>query len=261
MPEVDSYLGALTDASITAMQQQMTALQLHAADIQTQIAAMLLQMQQVNNLSSYSATVIDQKLALKGDKVLVDQKAFISDLEQRAPATRTIAVSGLLQGGGSLAADRTISLPVATQAEAEAGTDDTRAMTPLRVAEAIIARSASNVKASCAGKVTWSGTVPTITYLRSQNIQSITIDYSTAVATVTFQSSFPSNNYVVLGSVSSGVYDSEYGGWVGTGTQAIGEALASGGSAAQPTLAGKTTSSVKLRFSNQPFFFSFVVIP
>lgn len=48
---------------------------------------------------------------------------------------RNIAVSGLATGGGSLDADRTIGVPVASQAEAEAGIDNTKAMTPLRVGQ------------------------------------------------------------------------------------------------------------------------------
>ena len=50
---------------------------------------------------------------------------------------RTVTGGGLATGGGSLAADRTITVPDATQAEAEAGTSSSKAMSPLRVAQAI----------------------------------------------------------------------------------------------------------------------------
>lgn len=53
--------------------------------------------------------------------------------------TRQVATSGLASGGGNLSADRTINVPIASQAEAEAGSIDTKAMTPLRVAQAIAA--------------------------------------------------------------------------------------------------------------------------
>jgi hypothetical protein len=48
---------------------------------------------------------------------------------------RTISTSGLATGGGDLSANRTITVAIATQAEAEAGTSNTKAMTPLRVAQ------------------------------------------------------------------------------------------------------------------------------
>jgi Phage tail fibre repeat len=50
---------------------------------------------------------------------------------------RSVLTSGLATGGGNLSADRTIAVPVASQAQAEAGTDNVTAMTPLRVAQAI----------------------------------------------------------------------------------------------------------------------------
>ena len=52
---------------------------------------------------------------------------------------RSIAAAGLATGGGDLSANRTITVPAATQAQAEAGTDNATAMTPLRVAQAILA--------------------------------------------------------------------------------------------------------------------------
>lgn len=63
--------------------------------------------------------------------------------ETRALRTTTVTGSGLATGGGNLTADRVIDVPVATQPEAEAGTLNTRAMTPLRVMQAIAARLAA----------------------------------------------------------------------------------------------------------------------
>ena len=54
-------------------------------------------------------------------------------------AERSIAAAGLATGGGDLSANRTITVPAATQAQAQAGTDNATAMTPLRVAQAILA--------------------------------------------------------------------------------------------------------------------------
>jgi hypothetical protein len=58
-------------------------------------------------------------------------------LAGKVPATRTISASGLATGGGSLSDDRTIDVPAASQNEAETGIDNTKAMTPLRVAQAV----------------------------------------------------------------------------------------------------------------------------
>lgn len=64
-------------------------------------------------------------------------------LATKVAASRVIATSGLATGGGDLTADRTISVPVASQSEAQIGTDNTKAMTPLRTAQAIAALGAS----------------------------------------------------------------------------------------------------------------------
>jgi Carbohydrate esterase, sialic acid-specific acetylesterase len=50
------------------------------------------------------------------------------------PATRTITAAVLATGGGDLTANRTITVAKATGAEAQAGTDDTKAVTPLALA-------------------------------------------------------------------------------------------------------------------------------
>ncbi len=64
---------------------------------------------------------------------------------------RLVGGSGItISGNGDLSADRTISIRIATQAEAEIGTNNTNAMTPLRTRQAIreqlvFARHAGNV--------------------------------------------------------------------------------------------------------------------
>jgi hypothetical protein len=60
----------------------------------------------------------------------------LADIGAVAP-TRSIAAGTGLTGGGDLSADRTIDADLASQAEAEAGIDNTKLMTPLRTAEAI----------------------------------------------------------------------------------------------------------------------------
>lgn len=56
---------------------------------------------------------------------------------------RSVSAAGLASGGGTLSADRTITVPKASQAQAEAGADDATAMTPLRTSQAIAALAPS----------------------------------------------------------------------------------------------------------------------
>lgn len=62
-----------------------------------------------------------------------------------ADELRTVTGTGGLTGGGNLQANRTIDINPATQAEAEAGTDNTKPMTPLRTEQWF---NHSNTKAS-----------------------------------------------------------------------------------------------------------------
>jgi hypothetical protein len=61
------------------------------------------------------------------------------ELGDRVPTSRTVTGSGLASGGGDLSANRTIAVPKASQAQAEAGADDATAMTPLQTKNAITA--------------------------------------------------------------------------------------------------------------------------
>jgi hypothetical protein len=56
---------------------------------------------------------------------------------------RTISAEGLATGGGTLSADRTITVPIASQILAEAGLDNQTAMTPLTTRQAIAAQTES----------------------------------------------------------------------------------------------------------------------
>lgn len=65
------------------------------------------------------------------------QSAQDTAISDRALKTTTIMGGGLVAGGGSLAANRTLTVTKSTNAQALAGTDDTTAMTPVRTKEAI----------------------------------------------------------------------------------------------------------------------------
>ena len=58
-------------------------------------------------------------------------------LATKAPGGTAITGGGIATGGGDLTASRVITVPKSTQAQAQAGTDDATAMTPVRVFDAI----------------------------------------------------------------------------------------------------------------------------
>jgi hypothetical protein len=67
-------------------------------------------------------------------------EAMQEALDDKVPMTCSVTGAGLASGGGDLSASRIITVPVATQAEAIAGTLDDKAMTPLKVAQAMAPR-------------------------------------------------------------------------------------------------------------------------
>lgn len=84
------------------------------------------------------AVIVNAGFALDGDQQDQLYQAIVSlvagvvgDGSGAVPTTRTITAAGLATGGGDLAADRTITVPKASAAEVAAGTNDTKAVTPL----------------------------------------------------------------------------------------------------------------------------------
>lgn len=55
----------------------------------------------------------------------------VGDGSGAVPTTRQVLSGGLVTGGGNLSADRTLTVPKASAAEVAAGTNDTKAITPL----------------------------------------------------------------------------------------------------------------------------------
>lgn len=70
---------------------------------------------------------------------------------------RRVNASGLASGGGALSSDVTINVPVAAQADAEAGTNDALAMTPLKVRQAIAKLALSLAGGTMTGALTLAG--------------------------------------------------------------------------------------------------------
>ena len=69
---------------------------------------------------------------------IADVSGLQTALDGKVGTSRSVSASGLASGGGDLSANRTITVTKASQAQAEAGIDDATAMTPLKVAQAIV---------------------------------------------------------------------------------------------------------------------------
>ena len=80
-------------------------------------------------------------------------KAANDNANGRVIATRSVMTAGLATGGGDLTGNRTITVPVAAQDDAQLGTDNTKAMTPLRTAQAIPYGMATRTAGSLGGTV------------------------------------------------------------------------------------------------------------
>jgi hypothetical protein len=97
---------------------------------------------------------------------------------------------------------------LATQAEAEAGTDAIRAITPLTLRQAFRATGAAPVYA-CRAWVNFNGT-GTVAIRASGNVSSIT-DNGTGSYTINFATAMPDANYSAIASEGEGVFPSATG--------------------------------------------------
>jgi hypothetical protein len=70
-------------------------------------------------------------------RVATEEAARATADALKADKTTTVSGGGLVSGGGDLSADRTLTVTKSSQAQAQAGADDTTAMTPIRVKDAI----------------------------------------------------------------------------------------------------------------------------
>jgi hypothetical protein len=111
-------------------------------------------------------------------------------------ADRTLTAGTGLTGGGNLTANRTFNIDIATQGEAEAGTNNTKVMTPLRLRNALNATGTAPVFA-CRAWVNFNG-VSTASIRSSGNVSSVTRagvgDY-----TINFSTAMQDANYAISG--------------------------------------------------------------
>jgi hypothetical protein len=99
-----------------------------------------------SNVVIPSASTAASGVVTTGTQTFAGSKTFSSALTLSAQAStishalradRNILTGTGITGGGNLTVDRTLAIDIASQAEAQAGTNNTRVMTPLRVAQEI----------------------------------------------------------------------------------------------------------------------------
>jgi hypothetical protein len=117
---------------------------------------------------------------------------------QAVRADRTLTAGTGLTGGGDLTANRTLNIDIATQAEAEAGTNNTKVLTPLRLRNAFNVTGSPPVYA-CRAWVSFAG--PT-TIRGSGNVSSVT-SLGTGVYGVNFSTAMPDANYAAVAAVGT----------------------------------------------------------
>ena len=96
----------------------------------------------------------------------LDVQGALEDLSDAVGTleARTITGAGLATGGGALTANRVITVAAATLVEAEAGVSTSVTMTPLRVAQAIVALSPLGVSFTSADQTITSGALLTLAH-------------------------------------------------------------------------------------------------
>ena len=154
----------------------------------------------LDGVTSAIQTQLDSKQATDADLTAIAALAtngLVTRTGSGTAATRTItAGTGLaVTNGDGVAGNPAVAADLASQAEAEAGTLNTKLMTPLRVAQAITAElnvsgSAPTYACRAWGTVDGSGAL-----LAGQNIASTS---GTNPCTVTFTTAMPNANYSVV---------------------------------------------------------------
>ncbi|MBN2740055.1 MAG: hypothetical protein JXR35_04040 [Rhodobacteraceae bacterium] len=163
-------------------------------DVSTQINAAIDAL--VNGAPAALDTLSELAAALQDNDDQVS--ALITQIAGKVPTSRVVTASGLATGGGDLSSNRMIDVPAASQAEAEAGINATKAMTPLTTKQAIEKLSPKTNKAW----VNFNGS-GTVDITAAMNVSSIT-DNGTGYYTMNFIEDMPHANYAVSATVSDG---------------------------------------------------------
>lgn len=155
----------------------------------------------VDGVTSAIQTQLDAKQASDADLTAIAGLAsngIIARTGAGTAAARTVtAGTGItVTNGDGVSGDPTVAATLASQAEAEAGTDNTKVMTPLRLRNALNATGSAPVYA-CRAWVNFNGT-GTVAIHASGNVSSIT-DNGVGTYTVNFATAMPDANYAVVG--------------------------------------------------------------
>jgi hypothetical protein len=155
-----------------------------------------------DGVTSAIQTQLDAKQASDADLTAIaglSSNGIIARTGAGTAAARTVtAGTGIaVTNGDGVSGNPTVAADLASQAEAEAGTDNTKVMTPLRLRNALNATGSAPVYA-CRAWVNFNGT-GTVAILASGNVSSIT-DNGTGDYTVNFTTALQDANYAVNGS-------------------------------------------------------------
>ena len=155
----------------------------------------------------FVTTLDAQNIKLSGNQTITGVKTFSSNpISSDVQSTLTNALTRKdYVDGKTGAASETVTgvIELATTAEAQAGTDDLRALTPLKLRNALNASGTAPIYA-CRAWVNFNGT-GTVAIRASGNVSSIT-DNGTGDYTVNFITAMPDADYIVLMNIGDGTY-------------------------------------------------------
>lgn len=140
------------------------------------------------NAQALTGTDTTTAMTPAATKAVTDAERAITNtaLGGKVSTTLTVSGAGLATGGGALSGNLTINVPKATGAEALAGTDDTKAITPLALATGLTSRVPKTQVLNVGGLVTGGGDLSasprTFTVTASTNAQATAgVDTTTAM--------------------------------------------------------------------------------
>ena len=192
-PNLSEGLWKVGGVAVTA-----TAAELNVLD---GVTASTAELNYVDGVTSAIQTQLDAKQASDADLTAIAGLAsngIIARTGAGTAAARTVtAGTGItVTNGDGVSGDPTVAATLASQGQAEAGTDNTTLMTPLRLRNALNAAGSAPTYA-CRAWVNFNGT-GTVAIRASGNVSSIT-DNGTGDYSVNFATAMPDANYAVTG--------------------------------------------------------------
>jgi hypothetical protein len=180
----------------------------------------------VDGVTSAIQTQLDAKQASDADLTAIaglSSNGLVARTGAGTAAVRTVtAGTGItVTNGDGVSGNPTVAATLASQAEAEAGTDNATLMTPLRLRNALNATGSAPIYA-CRAWVNFDGTAATPSITSSGNVSSIT-DHGTGDYTVNFDTAMPTENFCFLATPSASDANSVPGAVVQSGGSSGGD--------------------------------------